>query len=230
MKNEHTVKAYDSDLNQLNKMIIEMGKKAHRQLEKSIQSMKERNPTVAQEVIDEDQKIDEMEYVIDNFAVRLLALRQPVASDLRQVVAALKISSHLERIADYAVNIAKRVIPLSQTPSVSPIETIPSMASLTQQMILGVLEAYEKLDDEKTTLIWKQDAEVDQMYAGLIRNVLIHMTEQPQDIGPCTHILFMAKHIERIGDHITNIAEVIHFITHGRPFEEPRPKIEEEYS
>jgi phosphate transport system protein len=225
---EHTVKSYDSELRQLNALIVEMGNLTHTQLKMALEAVSERNNLKAEQVIETDIHIDEREHIIDQFAVRLLALRQPVASDLRQVVAALKISSHLERIADYAANIAKRSLVLSQFPVVPPIHNIPRMGQITQTMILGVLEAYTTLDDNRTTKIWKQDAEVDLMYASLIRELLTYMIEDPRSIGPCTHVLFMAKNIERIGDHVTNIAEVVHFITHGKPFAEPRPKVEED--
>ena len=225
---EHTVKSYESELKQLNGLIVEMGNLTHLQLELALQAVLERDNMKAEQVIDTDIHVDEREHLIDQFAVRLLALRQPVASDLRQVVAALKISSHLERIADYAANIAKRALVLNQFPIVSPIHHIPPMGRITQTMVLGVIEAYTTLDDQRTTQIWKQDAEVDLMYTSLIRELLTYMIEDPQSIGTCTHVLFMAKNIERIGDHVTNIAEVIHFITHGKPFAEPRPKVEEE--
>ena len=225
---EHTVKSYDSELKRLNALIVEMGSMTHIQLDLALKSIIQRDNSLAEQVIATDAHIDEREHAIDQFAVRLLALRQPVAGDLRQVVAALKISSHLERIADYAANIAKRAIALNQVAVVTPIHNIPRMGQITQEMILGVIEAYTTLDDRRTVKIWKQDAEVDLMYASLIRELLTYMMEDPKNIGPCTHILFMAKNIERIGDHVTNIAEVVHFITHGKPFNEPRPKVEEE--
>ena len=228
MTMEHTVKSYESDLKQLNALIVEMGNLTHLQLDIALSAVDQRDNFKAEHVIATDVQVDEREHLIDQFAVRLLALRQPVAGDLRQVVAALKISSHLERIADYAANIAKRALALNQVPPVPPIHNISRMGKITQAMILGVMDAYITLDDKRTIKIWKQDAEVDQMYASLIRELLTYMIEDPRSIGPCTHILFMAKNIERIGDHVTNIAEVVHFITHGKPFNEPRPKVEED--
>ncbi len=228
MTMEHTVKSYESDLKQLNALIVEMGNLTHLQLDIALDAVDQRDNFKAEQVIAADVQVDEREHLIDQFAVRLLALRQPVAGDLRQVVAALKISSHLERIADYAANIAKRALALNQVPTVPPIHNISRMGKITQAMILGVMDAYTTLDDKRTVKIWKQDAEVDQMYASLIRELLTYMIEDPRSIGPCTHILFMAKNIERIGDHVTNIAEVVHFITHGKPFNEPRPKVEED--
>ena len=227
MHPEHTVKSYDSELKRLKTLIVEMGTLVEQQLSRAIEAVAERDSHKANLVIDLDPEVDQREYIIDQFAVRLLALRQPVAHDLRQVVAALKISSHLERIADYAANVAKRAVSLNQTHVVTPVLLIPKLASTTQSMIHGVLEAYMNLDDVMTTKIWKQDTEVDEMYGLLLKELLEFMRDDPQHIAPCTHVLFMAKNIERIGDHVTNIAEVVHFITHGKPYNEPRPKVEE---
>lgn len=227
MNQEHIVKSYDSELKRLNQLVYEMGCLVEIQLEKAIEAVTLRDSIKAHEVITADPEVDQQEFIIDQFSVRLLALRQPMASDLRHVVAALKISSHLERIADYAANVAKRCVSLNQVPIIPLIYELPKIAKMVQSMVREVLEAYKKLDDARTTQVWRQDAEVDEMYGHLLHELLTYMTQNPNSISSCTHILFMAKNIERIGDHVTNIAEAIHFITHGRPFNEPRPKVED---
>ena len=147
--------------------------------------------------------------------VRLLALRQPMAIDLRQIVAALKISSDLERIGDYAANVAKRAIALSQMPPLKPLFAIPRMARLVQQSIKDVLDAYTEADAVKAVQVWQRDEEVDEMYTSLFRELLTYMMEDQRNISASIHLLFIAKNVERMGDHATNIAETIHFIVHG---------------
>ena len=160
----------------------------------------------------------------DERAVRLLALRQPMASDLREVIAALKISSDIERIGDYAANVAKRVMAISQLPPVQPARSIPRMARLVQAIITDVLDAYARRDADKAVDVWHRDEEVDEMYTGLFRELLTYMMEDPRNITPCTHLIFIAKNIERVGDHATNVAETIYFMVHGKPLTEIRPK------
>ncbi len=224
MTQTHIVKSFDEELGTLKRMIKEMGSLVAQQLSLAAQAIIGRNDDIAQKVVEGDPKIDEFENTIDNFAVRLLALRQPVASDLRAVVAALKISSHLERIADYAVNVAKRAMTLNKSERLDPIRRIPRMIEMIQGMMHDVLEAYSEQDVKKATLVWNRDNEVDQMYNGLLREVLTYMMENPSTITPGINLLFVGKHIERMGDHTTNIAENIHFIVHGKSFSGERPK------
>ena len=139
--------------------------------------------------------------------LRLLALRQPMARDLREIVAALKIASDLERICDYAANVAKRSIALNQSPPVQPVYALPRMARLAQLLIKDVIDAYVERDADKALAVWMRDEELDEMYASLFRELLTYMMEDPRNISASTHLLFMAKNIERIGDHATNIAE-----------------------
>jgi phosphate transport system protein len=147
-----------------------------------------------------------------------------MAQDLREVIAALKISSDIERIGDYAANVAKRVLALTQLPQVRPLHAIPRMGRLTQEMLKEVLDAYVEHDVEKAIRVWERDEEVDEMYTSLFRELLTYMMEDPRNITPCTHLLFIAKNIERVGDHSTNIAETIHFLVRGKPLELIRPK------
>ena len=175
-------------------------------------------------MVQSDTRIDELEHQISIMAVRMLALRQPMAQDLREVVAALKISGDLERIGDYAANVAKRAIALSHTPPIQPANGIPRMARLAQQIIKDVLDAYIEHDADKALEVWQRDEEVDEMYTSLFRELLTYMMEDPRNISPCTHLLFIAKNIERIGDHATNVAETVHFLVLGRPIAALRPK------
>jgi phosphate transport system protein len=144
--------------------------------------------------------------------------------DLRQILAALKTASDLERIADYATNVAKRSIVLNQTPPVKPAFAIPRMGRLGQAMIKDVLDAYVERDADKALVVWARDEELDEMYTSLFRELLTYMIEDPRNITACTHLLFMAKNIERIGDHATNIAETLYFMVHGTPLAMSRPK------
>jgi phosphate transport system protein len=156
--------------------------------------------------------------------VRMLALRQPMAQDLREVVAAIKIASDIERIGDYAKNIAKRAIVLSTHAPLKPVASIPRMSQLALQIIKDVLDAYIEKDAEGARAAWRRDEEVDEMYNSVFREMLTYMMEDPRNIGPCTHLLFIAKNIERIGDHATNVAEIVYFLVHGRSLDEERPK------
>ena len=156
--------------------------------------------------------------------MQILALRQPMANDLRVVISALKISSDIERIGDYGANIAKRALALNQLPPVQPAATIPRMGKLVLGNIKLVLDAYMERDADKALDVWNADEEVDEMYTSLFRELLTYMMEDPRNITPCTHLMFIAKNVERIGDHATNIAEVVHFLVTGETIEAARPK------
>lgn len=204
---EHIVKSYDEELEQLNNDIIKMGGLTEAQIARAIESVVKRDPDLASRVIADDELVDELNYEIDIQTTRLLALRQPMALDLRHIVAALKISSDLERIADYAANISKRAITLSSAAPVPPVHSIPRMSRQAQQMVKDVLDAYIARDVNKAVAVWQSDESLDRMYTSLFREALTYMIEDPRSISMCTHLLFIAKNIERIGDHATNIAE-----------------------
>jgi phosphate transport system protein len=225
----HIVKSFDLDLEHLNSEITNMGELVIKQLEMALQSVVKSDAALAQEVIDHDPSIDAIEHNIDTFAIRTIALRQPVASDLRAVISALKVSSHLERIADYATNVAKRAMTLSELKYSSSIgNAVPRLMRLAQDMIKDVLNAYISRDDLKAKEVWSRDVELDEMYMSFLRELLTYMMEDPRNITACTQFLFIAKNIERIGDHATNIAELVHYLISGHAFEEPRPKGEHE--
>lgn len=220
----HIVSQFDVDLKRLKRAIVEMGGLAEAQIEHAVHCVMKRDVTRAAEVVREDDKLDRLEREIDLMAVRMLALRQPMARDLREIIGALKIASDLERIGDYAANIAKRSIALSQVPMVRPVAGLPRMAELARSVIADILDAYANNDVETALAVWHRDEEIDDLYTALFRETLTYMMEDPRNITPCTHLLFIAKNIERIGDHATNIAETLHFSVRGDALDESRPK------
>jgi phosphate transport system protein len=224
MAAEHIIKSYDEELDRLNKIIVEMGGQAESQLAAAIDAVIKRDSDLAAQVIEGDGKVDQLERDLDNLAIRLLALRQPMARDLREIVVALKIGSDLERICDYAANVAKRSIALTQSPPLQPVYALPRMARLALLLVKDVIDAFVARDADKAIAVWMRDEELDEMYASLFREFLTYMMEDPRIIGACTHLLFMAKNIERIGDHATNIAEYVYFLVHGTPLDQVRPK------
>lgn len=221
--NEHIVKAYDEDLKTLHDLIRHMGELTVTQVSKAIQSIGDRNDTLANEVIDHDYEIDLLETRVDGLAIRILALRQPVALDLRMVVAALKISNQVERIADYACNIAKRAL-LLNTSSPSPlVQGLSVLVNNPKKMIEKVLTAFTTNDVQLALQVWQMDQEVDELYNIYLRQLFDEMIADPKNVIPCTHLLFIAKNIERIGDQSTNIAEAVYTMVTGKPFKESEP-------
>jgi phosphate transport system protein len=224
MPSDHIVKSYDEELTKLQNTLITMGGMAEAQLASAIQAVVKRDSELAAEVVEADVRVDQLEKEVESLVVRLLALRQPMARDLREIVSALKIGTDLERICDYAANVAKRSIALNQAPVVKPVFALPRMGKLAQVLIKDVLDAYVQRDPEKAMHVWLGDEELDELYTSLFRELLTYMMEDPRSITAGTHLLFMAKNIERIGDHATNIAETIYFLIHGTPLKETRPK------
>src|SRR3954449_455742 len=224
MAAEHIIKSYDEELGRLNKIIVEMGGLAESQLAAAIEAVVERDSDLAARVVEGDAAVDQLERDLDNLAIRLLALRQPMARDLREIVVALKIASDLERICDYAANVAKRSIALSQAPLIQPAHALPRMAQLALVLVKDVIDAYVERDLDKALDVWNRDEELDEMYSSLFREFLTYMMEDPRNIGVYTHLLFMAKNIERIGDHATNIAEDLYYLIYGRALDQARPK------
>ncbi|HTS92469.1 MAG TPA: phosphate signaling complex protein PhoU [Stellaceae bacterium] len=224
MVSEHIVKSYDEELRRLDNALTQMGGLAETQIATAIDAVMKRDSHLATEVVEADPRVDQLESEIEQLAIRLLALRQPMAVDLRQILSALKTASDLERVADYAANVAKRSIVLNQTPPVRPAFSVPRMGRLAQAMIKDILDAYVERDADKALLVWARDEELDEMYNSLFRELLTYMIEDARNITPCTHLLFIAKNIERIGDHATNIAETLYFMVHGYPLQQARPK------
>ena len=224
MQHEHTVKSFDDELKQLDSMIAEMGGMAEANLAGAVDAMVRRDTESALVIKKADKKIDALEIEIDDHAVRILALRQPMADDLRAVIVALKTAAVIERIGDFAKNIAKRTQALSQCPDLGAAKTIKRMAGMAQNMMSDVLDAYVTRDADKADEVRLRDEELDSLYTSLFRELLTYVMENPKNITASTHLMFAAKNIERIGDHATNIAENVHFLVHGQMPEEPRPK------
>ena len=224
MQHEHTGKSFDDELKQLDSMIAEMGGMAEANLAGAVDAMVRRDTESALVIKKADKKIDALEIEIDDHAVRILALRQPMADDLRAVIVALKTAAVIERIGDFAKNIAKRTQALSQCPDLGASKTIKRMAGMAQNMMTDVLDAYVTRDADKADEVRLRDEELDSLYTSLFRELLTYMMENPKNITASTHLMFAAKNIERIGDHATNIAENVHFLVHGQMPEEPRPK------
>lgn len=228
MEQTHIVKSFDDELKSIDNTLAEMGGMAESQLSKAVRALVNRDVDLAAEVITDDIRIDHLETELDRDAIRLIALRQPMAEDLRMVITALKTSANLERIGDYAKNVAKRAITLAEMPTVgNTVHTIERMADLAQGLVGSVLDAYVKRDIAAADDVRRRDEEIDQLHTSLFRELLTHMMEDPHNITACTHLLFIAKNIERIGDHATNIAEYVHFMVSGETPEDERPKGDE---
>ncbi|HET7299950.1 MAG TPA: phosphate signaling complex protein PhoU, partial [Oleiagrimonas sp.] len=203
---DHLIKSYDDELARLTAEIARMGETAIAQLEAAMDAVEQRDKRAGMQVVDNDDTLDAMEHAINHDVVRLLALRAPMARDLREVFAALRIASDIERIGDYAANIARRAVPLSVTDPVAPAHGLRHLSDLAINATRNVLIAYRDNDAERARQVWIDDDELDQAYTSLFRELLTYMMEDPRSITACTHFLFIAKHIERIGDHATNIA------------------------
>ncbi len=224
MASEHIIKSYDEELKRLNDTICQMGGLAETQLSAAMEAVTKRDTDLAAKVVEGDRQADQYEREVEALVVRLLALRQPMGRDLREILSALKIASDLERMCDYAANVAKRSIVLSHVPPVRPAFALPRMARLAEVMTKDVVDAYVERDAEQAIDVWMRDEEIDEMYSSLFRELLTYMMEDPRNITASTHLLFIAKNIERIGDHATNIAETIYFLVNGKPLDQIRPK------
>lgn len=221
---EHTVRAYAEELRRLRELIARMGGLAERQVADSVTALVRRDADLATEVIARDAEIDALEREIESFCIRLLALRQPVGADLRLVVSALKISHEIERVGDYARNAAKRSVVLSQQPAIGSLNGFQRMAVLVQENLKGAMDALVNDDAARADEVWAADKPVDEVYNGIFRELLTFMMEDPRNITAATHLLFVAKNLERIGDHATNIAETVHYAVSGESLTEERPK------
>ena len=225
--NQHTVKAYGDELNQLTAEVARMGGLAEAQVADAVESVARRDIALARAVVDRDSKLDAMHRDIEKKAIRLIALRQPVASDLRKTLSAMKLATDLERTGDLAKNIAKRALSLAETEPMQPLtRSIERMGKLVSLRLRDVLDAYTASEIDRAMAVWASDDEVDEHYNALFRELLTYMMGDPRTISACTHLLFMAKNLERIGDHCTNIAEEIHFLVTGEQLPTERPKVD----
>lgn len=225
MDNAHIVKSFDQDLGRIESLLLEMGGIVETQIEECIEALVVRDGDLARKVREDDRKVDELDEQIDEATVLLIARRQPVADDLRSTVCALKVSNNLERIGDYAKNIAKRSSVISEFGQIgSSVNTLKRMSRMVQQMLREVLDAYVARDLEMAAEIRRRDEEVDHMHNTLFRELLTHMMEDARNITPGMHLLFIAKNLERIGDHATGIAEEVTFLVNGVRPDDERPK------
>ena len=224
-QNEHTVRSYEEELSLLNNKIAKMGGLTEKVLGQSFEALERRDPDLAASTISMDDEIDQLQREIEEQTVVMIARRQPMAYDLRQIMAALRISGDLERIGDLGKNIAKRAVAVvtEQQPKQLMLG-LKHMGELSLNQLKEVLDAFIERDAERALSVWYNDEEIDAMYNSLFRELLTYMMEDPRNIGLCTHLLFGAKNIERVGDHATNIAETVYYLVHGRPITDQRPK------
>ncbi len=220
----HIVKSFDEELKRLQDALARMGGLTEQQLRGAIDALERRDSDLATRIMNDDSRVDECEAFVNEQTIRLLALRSPVADDLRAVIATLKAAGDLERIADHAANAAKRSLVLNQMPPVAPMRSLVRMGKLVQGLLAEVLAAYLSHDAEKALAVRSRDQEVDDLYSSLFREILTYMMEDPRTITACTHLMFIAKNIERVGDHATNIAEMTYFLVTGRNLNDQRPK------
>jgi phosphate transport system protein len=212
---EHTVKAFDTEISQLRGLIAEMGGLAEVSIRDAIEALIKHDEVLAAKVVAADIKLDALEAEVDRLAVRVIALRAPMADDLRDVIAALKISGVVERIGDYAKNIAKRVGEVEGRAKIQPLTLIPAMADIAQGMVRDILNAYAARDAELAIEVIERDEKLDNFYDTLFRNLVAHMMENPATISSAAQLLFVARNLERIGDHATNVAEMVYFAATG---------------
>ena len=212
---EHTVQSFSDDLNNLSQEVLHLGQAVTIQLQRAIHALIERDRELAYQVINGDSSLDEKQRSIDYQVVKLLALRQPLSEDLRDIISALRCGIDLERMGDYSVNIAKRSLLLLEEHEIDPIHSLPHMAEMVQKLLKAVLKAFRDKNAQDAERIWRRDDDLDNAYDVLFRVGLTYMMEDPRTIRSCTHFLFIAKNFERIGDHIHNMAENIYYQVHG---------------
>ena len=218
--NDHTVKAFDEDLNRLRGLISEMGGRAEQALLQAMTALNKGDLDLAAQVVRDDKKIDALESEVEQLAVQTIALRAPMADDLREMIAALKIVSVVERIGDYGKNIAKRVALMDQTRSIEAIPLLMSMSSIVAELIHDALDSFAARDAKLAVRVTVRDKNVDDFYNSIFRTLVAFMMENPKYISESAHLLFVAKNLERMGDHATNIAEMVYYVVTGERMEE----------
>ena len=221
---EHIVKSFEQELKRLRVMITDMGGMVENQVGLACRAVIEKDGDLAARAVEADPAVDAVEREVEQFVIRLLALRQPMAQDLRQIVASLKITGDLERIGDYAANVAKRSIVLAQFNLPYTLTGLAHMSLLVQENLKTIIDAIGEGDTDKALQVWRSDEVIDEIYNALFRELITYMMEDPRNITPCTHLLFIAKNLERIGDHATNIAETVYYVVKGEPLQDVRPK------
>ena len=225
---KHIVSSYDADLAVLDLKIAEMGGLCEELLGQAFEALERRDSKRARMVVERDKAIDALERNLQEHAILMIARRQPMANDLRHVMTVIKIAGDLERIGDLAKNIAKRASALANvTTPKSLLIGLQHMTEYALGQLKDVLDAYSSSDADKAMTVWREDARIDALYNSIFREMLTYMMEDPRNIGMCTHLMFGAKNIERIGDHTTNIAENVHYLVRGTLPAETRPKGDE---
>lgn len=217
---EHTVKAFDDEISALRGLIAEMGGLAEVAIARSIDALVRRDTDLAREIIIADARIDALEVEVDRLAVKIIALRAPMADDLRDVISALKISGIIERIGDYAKNIAKRVGDVEGRAKIEPLLLIPAMADIAQSMVRDVLNAFASRNSALAVEVVDRDLKVDEFYNSIFRNLVAHMMENPATISSAAQLLFVARNLERVGDHATNVAELVYYAATGNYYQD----------
>ena len=225
MTSQHIVSAFDEELKYLSRRVAAMGGHAERMVEQSIAALVNADDGLAQKVIADDAMLDEGQRDIDERTMLMIARRQPLAGDLREIIGAIRISADLERVGDLGKNVAKRVVAVAESRQpLSLFRGIEALADLALTQLKEVLDVYASRSVDRLAFMRDRDDEIDAMYTSLFRELLTYMMENPRNITPCTHLLFCAKNIERIGDHATNIAETIYYIVTGEQMPPERPK------
>jgi phosphate transport system protein len=231
MLSQHTVRSYDEELKFLAQKIAEMGGHAERMVDQSVKALVRGDTELARRVIEDDRFLDDTQRELDEKAITIIAKRQPMASDLREIIGAIRISGDLERVGDMGKNIAKRNVAVSETKHPLKIfRGLESLAGLALTQLSDVLDAYASRSVDALDKVRNRDDEIDAMYTSLFRELLTYMMEDPRNISSCTHLLFCAKNVERIGDHATNIAETVYYIVTGRHMAADRPKEDTSHS
>ncbi len=225
---DHIVRSYDTDLEGIRRSLAEMGGMAERMLGDSTVALVRRDTALAQKIISADQRLDNLQREVEEKAVLTIARRQPLAQDLRELISAIRLASDIERVGDLAKNIAKRAVAIAGQfqPPHRAVVGLEHISRLVQAQLKDVLDAYAATNEQKALEVWKRDDEIDALYTSLFRELLTYMMEDPRNITFCTHLLFCAKNIERIGDHTTNIAETIHYLVTGDSLDVNRPKLD----
>ena len=221
---KHIVTSYQQELTRLHDRIAEMGGLVENQVAMAVQAVIQQDNTAASRAVEQDPAVDAIEREVEQQVIRMLALRQPMAQDLRQIVASLKITGDLERIGDYAANVAKRSIALNQFMLPYSLAGIAHMSRLVQENLRLIIDAVGDNDPERAQQVWRTDQAIDDIYNAIFRELITYMMEDPRNITPCTHLLFVAKNLERIGDHATNIAETVYYAVLGHSLPDTRPK------
>jgi phosphate transport system protein len=221
---DHTVKSFGEQLEALSALVAQMGGLAEAQFAAAIEAIARRDSVSAERAVAGDARIDEIQQEIEDRALKLLALRQPMAVDLRETLAAIKTAAELERIGDLAKNIAKRALVLNREPPIRLTQSLARMGKAAQNQLKEVLDSFTSRNAEEAEAVWNRDGEIDEIYNSLFRELLTYMMEDPRTIGLCTHLLFVAKNIERAGDHCTNIAEVVYHMVRAGHLANTRPK------